>query len=118
MAMRATIVDCCKLDRWSVCILRNMEKPRSESALDTGMDSNPAINLCRSLNVAGHPILPTSDQNRSARGLMVPSELLYFTNKGKSEGEIVKCKNSSLVQSFYLDQSFVDTFTHQVCMTF
>ncbi len=41
--IKAAIVDWLKLERWSVCIFRNIENPRSASALEAGIVMSPII---------------------------------------------------------------------------
>ena len=90
IAIKTMMVDWSRFDLWSVCIFLSIEKPRSESALETGMERRPAINRCSRLNL-GCPskvtIFPISDQNNPAFPLMVPSAPLYFTTEGRSPGD-------------------------------
>lgn len=47
MAIKAMMVDWSRFDLWSVCIFLNMEKPRSESALETQewKENQPSIDV-------------------------------------------------------------------------
>ena len=80
-------------------IFRNIENALSESALEQGIDRRPYINLHSVVNLLfpSSVLMPsTSDQNFPALDFFVRSAVVYSTKEGRSVGESLKSRNSSL----------------------
>ena len=70
--MRAMMVDWLKFARWSVCIFLRIEKPRSESALEAGIDKSAIVSFTKEGNLhlpSRVSIFPTSHQYLPTQGL-------------------------------------------------
>ena len=106
MPIRAMIVVWSRFALWSVWIFLNMEKPRSESALEIGIERSPAINRDKNSNL-GCPyrvvIFLTSDQNKPALDLMTPSAALYFTTVCRRKLEVLKFLSKSIQRSSIIE---------------